>query len=438
MALPYVFSIAEDTEDHSNYVPGGFFPVKLGDLLGPESSSSDSSRYRISAKLGYGSYSTVWLARDLVAKRTVAVKIIQASEYATSREVAILKRLRTFTPDSPAVLQLLDSFAVTSGNGIHQVIVTEPVILLQRFLKLHGIKVDTRSLVRQALEGLAFIHERGIAHGDLYPSNIGVAIPDLDGLSEVDIWQMGGAPTIVPLVTYDPAYSAASFPPYLATALDLGELLESDVPGFLTREPRVRILDLGCAYFAEEGLSPQCHTPHSYAPPEVIFPMIVHGTRDAPWDRRADIWSLACTVNTIAGGVLLFGHIGSHILSDMAALCGGAPADWMVYFASVPDKVQPRVYNREAADALWLTRAEHLQRGGQTADDTRRLVALLRRMLVLDPTQRPPALKLLQDPYFIGGDWPTTPVEVTSLTSGDTCSSSPKQMLPLGLPVGVT
>ncbi|KAJ7627554.1 kinase-like domain-containing protein [Mycena polygramma] len=425
MGNPYVFSIAEDTEDDSDYVPGGFFPVKLGDVLGPEGSAPDSSRYRISAKLGYGTFSTVWLARDLVAKRTVAVKIIQASEYATSSEVAILKRLRTSTAESPAVLQLLDSFKVTSGNGIHQAIVTEPVILLERFLKLRGIKVNTRSLVRQALEGLAFIHERGIAHGDLYPSNIGVAVPDLDSFSEVDIWEMGGPPTILPLVTDDPAYDATSFPPYLMTTLDLGELLERDVPGFLAREPRVRILDLGCAYFAEEGPSPRSPTPAAYAPPEVAFPMIAHGNRDAPWDRSADIWSMACSINDIAGGVILF---GSQILSEMAALCGGAPADWTAYFATVPDKIPPRgivvfmflawfahagvtaAYTREGADALWVTKAdEYLKRARQTTEQIRGFVALLRRMLVLDPMQRPSALELLQDPYFeLGREGPTT------------------------------
>ncbi|KAJ6484364.1 kinase-like domain-containing protein [Mycena vitilis] len=449
MSDPYVYSHPEDTEDHTEYVAGGFFPVKLGDVLG-ERSTPDSSRYRISTKLGHGSYSTVWLARDLVAKRTVAVKIVQASAYATSREVAILRHLRTPIPDPPAVLQLLDSFTVTSGNGIHQAIVTEPVILLERFLKLRDIKVDTRRLVRQALEGLAFIHERGIAHGgqsrgvsssslgltaipDLYPSNIGVVVPDLDNFSEVDIWERGGPPTILPLVTFDPAHDATSYPPYLTTSLDLGKLLERDAPGFLTREPRVRILDLG-SYIAEDGPSPPCHTPHAYASPEVTFPRVVHGIRDAPWDRSADIWSLACTVrfsagyllvvsdfvvqiNDIAGGVLLF---GSQILSKMALLCGGAPVDWIAYFASLPDTVPPRNFTPEAADAFWA-KTEYPKRGGQTTEEIRGLVALLRRMLVLDPMQRPSALNLLQDPYFISGDLPTTPSNATGTPMNSRC-----------------
>lgn len=96
-------------------------------------------------------------------------------------------------------------------------------------------------------------------HPDLYPSNIGVAIPDLDSFSEVDIWDMCGPPTIVPLVAYDPAHNVASFPPYLTHAVDLGELLVSDVPGFTAREPRVRILDLGCGALTLLSFTPGIH-----------------------------------------------------------------------------------------------------------------------------------------------------------------------------------
>jgi len=43
-------------ESPENYLPGGFHPVHLGDVL--------NGRYLIFRKLGAGSQSTVWLARD--------------------------------------------------------------------------------------------------------------------------------------------------------------------------------------------------------------------------------------------------------------------------------------------------------------------------------------------------------------------------------------
>ncbi|KAJ7218178.1 kinase-like domain-containing protein [Mycena rebaudengoi] len=294
----------------------------------------------------------------------------------------------------------------------------EPQDLIQSPGKL-PIRINPEGcLIRQVLEGLAFIHERGIAHGDesriissfrgsqplpdLYPSNIGVAIPDLDAFSENDIWDMDGPPTIAPLVPSDQAHDAASFPPYLTNAIDLRQFLARKVPGFAAREPRVRILDLGCGYFAEESPSPQCHTPLSYAAPEVAFPIMAHGNRDAPWDRRADIWAMGCTIHKIAGLGILFGHLGSHILDDMAALCGGLPADWTAYFTLLTNnsKVPPKAHTPKAADALWAKTTERLQIKGQTAEDAQGLVKLLRRMLVIDPMERPTASALLQDPYF--------------------------------------
>ncbi|KAG6111613.1 hypothetical protein E4U13_004732 [Claviceps humidiphila] len=44
-------------EEPDNYKPGGYHPVSLGDTF-------ESQRYTILRKLGYGLYSTVWLARD--------------------------------------------------------------------------------------------------------------------------------------------------------------------------------------------------------------------------------------------------------------------------------------------------------------------------------------------------------------------------------------
>lgn len=42
----------------SRYCPGGYHPVRIGDVF-------DGGKYRVVRKLGYGVYSTVWLACDL-------------------------------------------------------------------------------------------------------------------------------------------------------------------------------------------------------------------------------------------------------------------------------------------------------------------------------------------------------------------------------------
>jgi hypothetical protein len=46
-----------EEERYSGYEPHRYYPVHLGQTF--------ASRYRVVAKLGYGTTSTVWLARDL-------------------------------------------------------------------------------------------------------------------------------------------------------------------------------------------------------------------------------------------------------------------------------------------------------------------------------------------------------------------------------------
>ena len=46
-----------DIESPRRYQPGGYHPVHLGDIY--------CRRYKVIHKLGFGTYSTVWLARDL-------------------------------------------------------------------------------------------------------------------------------------------------------------------------------------------------------------------------------------------------------------------------------------------------------------------------------------------------------------------------------------
>jgi hypothetical protein len=46
-----------DQEKISQYRPGGYHPVSLGDTI-------KENRYKIVHKLGWGGFSTVWLARD--------------------------------------------------------------------------------------------------------------------------------------------------------------------------------------------------------------------------------------------------------------------------------------------------------------------------------------------------------------------------------------
>ena len=57
MINPLDYNIGVPAEDLGNYCPGGYHPILLNDKL-------HDGRYEIVHKLGFGSFSTVWLARD--------------------------------------------------------------------------------------------------------------------------------------------------------------------------------------------------------------------------------------------------------------------------------------------------------------------------------------------------------------------------------------
>ncbi|KAG6163564.1 hypothetical protein E4U11_001828, partial [Claviceps purpurea] len=122
-------------EDLTRYKQFGLHPIILGDVLPkPLTCVSDVNkepRYRIMLKLGFGAFATVWLARDLVDKRYVAVKVGHGSDNPLpDREGEILSQIRETGPGKHGyerVIQLLDVFIVEGPNGFHQCLVTEVV-----------------------------------------------------------------------------------------------------------------------------------------------------------------------------------------------------------------------------------------------------------------------------------------------------------------------
>jgi serine/threonine protein kinase len=73
----------EDVERIENYQAGGYHPVTIGDRL--------NDRYQVIHKLGHGTYSTIWLARDEKLNKYVAVKVCTADS--KSLEIDVLSKL---------------------------------------------------------------------------------------------------------------------------------------------------------------------------------------------------------------------------------------------------------------------------------------------------------------------------------------------------------
>lgn len=96
------------------------------------------------------------------------------------------------------ITQLLGEFEHVGPNGTHKCLVFEPmgpsantmVEELPQFKpRRQGMKIRyppqmARSILKQSLQALAFLHGNGIAHGDFQPGNILFALRDIDSQPE--------------------------------------------------------------------------------------------------------------------------------------------------------------------------------------------------------------------------------------------------------------
>lgn len=161
------FHAIDDAEPFYRYGPGGYHPVAIGDRLG--------GHYHILHKLGHGSYSTVWLARDETLQRLVAVKVCTADS--SSRESEMLSLLRNLSEvDGDDALRrgmipkLLNTFRIEGPHGTHNCLVTDVARCSVNDAKRRGTYAPlmlpvARAIAAQLILTVAYLHGKGIVHG---------------------------------------------------------------------------------------------------------------------------------------------------------------------------------------------------------------------------------------------------------------------------------
>eukprot|EP00262_Sarcandra_glabra_P006196 TRINITY_DN18316_c0_g1_i2.p1 TRINITY_DN18316_c0_g1~~TRINITY_DN18316_c0_g1_i2.p1 ORF type:complete len:444 (-),score=82.99 TRINITY_DN18316_c0_g1_i2:15-1346(-) len=165
----------EEDEGFDDYRKGGYHAVRPGDQFG-------GGRYVAQRKLGWGHFSTVWLAFDTSSSRFVALKVQKsAAEFAQAalHEIEVLSAIADGDPsNSKCVVRLLDHFKHSGPNGQHFCLVIEflgdSLLRLIRYNRYKGIELDkVREICRSILLGLDYLHrELGIIHTDLKPENV--------------------------------------------------------------------------------------------------------------------------------------------------------------------------------------------------------------------------------------------------------------------------
>lgn len=160
----------DGVERLERYQPGGYHPLVIEDIL--------LNRYQIVHKLGYGTYSTVWLARDDQKAAYVAVKVNTAD--APTDEVDILRVLRKsqyfhWHPGQVMVPFVWDEFELQGPNGYHRCYVTAPARSSVAAARLSScFKIDiARAIAAQMIFAVAYTHARGFVHGGMFSPKYG-------------------------------------------------------------------------------------------------------------------------------------------------------------------------------------------------------------------------------------------------------------------------
>lgn len=175
----------ENEEDLKDYVPGGYHTCYIGETY-------KNNKYTLVRKLGWGHFSTVWLARDNDKQCHVAMKIVRSAKHYTDTAVDEIKLLDKVTtsdvhhPGHEHVIQLLDTFTHKGPNGLHVCMVFEVLgenlLGLIRRYKHRGIPVVfVKQIAKQLLSALDFLHRMcGVIHTDLKPENVLIEIGDVE------------------------------------------------------------------------------------------------------------------------------------------------------------------------------------------------------------------------------------------------------------------
>ncbi|PGH02550.1 CMGC/SRPK protein kinase [Blastomyces parvus] len=321
-----------DEESCPDYDAKSFYPARVGEVI--------ANRYQLLVKVGWGSSSTVWFARDMRGlqsepEEAVALKIFNAStQEHINRQREIEEHIAAAPPgDGRAILRtFLECFETTGPEGgKHLCMAYEPMrepfwLFRTRFTDRHIPLPLLKTYIRILLVGLDYLHtECRIVHTDLKLSNIMFTFEEPDVLGDILSSHVEESPMEYKIDPADPSRHV------YRCHNDFGPLRG------LKSIPQIVDFGLAARLVGEDdyGFYPIQADP--YCAPEVILGL--------GWRMSADIWNFGALLWDMIAGKELFRQIGdgkghydakAH-LAEMIALLGPPPQKLTARYRSMLD-----------------------------------------------------------------------------------------------------
>ncbi|RDX63201.1 hypothetical protein CR513_58397, partial [Mucuna pruriens] len=417
----------DDDEGFDSYRKGGYHAVRVADQFA-------GGRYIAQRKLGWGQFSTVWLAYDTTTSAYVALKIQKSAAQfvqAALHEIDVLSSLGDGVDiNSKFVVQLIDHFKHAGPNGQHLCMVLEflgdSLLRLIKYNRYKGIPIKkVREICKCTLMGLDYLHrEHGIIHTDLKPENI-LLVSTIDpakdpvrsGLSPIlerpEGSINGGATSLIEKKLKRRARRAVAKISGRSSSLGGVEAPKSErnIDGI---DVRCKVVDFGNACWADKQFAEEIQT-RQYRAPEVIL--------QSGYSFSVDMWSFACIAFELATGDMLFTpKVGQGFSEDedhlalMMELLGKMPRKIATAGAKSKDFFDRHGdLKRIRRLKFWPLSKLLIERYKFAESDAHEFSEFILPLLDFTPEKRPTAQQCLQHPWLKGVE--ITPNEVRSDSS---------------------